>query len=222
MSNGIRVGLVDGDLEMRAGRRLMLDATRETTVVFEENSIATVLEKFDDYLIDVLVVDQRLRSMSGIDLIAALSRIKLETGNLTKLLLTAPYGSSKLTISALKSGASAVVTQDQPAVALIERIKKLHAGRSQFSLEDISQALTQQPGPHLPDHAYEVFMDNLSIEDREIINGVIAGETIQAVAKQRDLAAYRVRKVVEGALQQLQVCTLEQLQIRSLSAGLKS
>ena len=222
MSNGIRVGLVDGDLEMRAGRRLMLDSTRETTVVFEENSVAVVLDKFDDYLIDVLVVDQRLRSMSGTDLISALTRIKLQTGNLTKLLLTAPYGSSKLTIAALQAGASAVVTQDEPAKTLIDRIKKLHAGESQFSLAHIREALQELGSTSRPDHAYEVFLESLEPEARSIIDLIIQGESIQTVAKSRDLAAYRVRKIVESALEQLQLCTLEQLQLRSLSLGLGS
>jgi len=219
MSNGIRVGLVDGDLEMRAGRRLMLDATRETIVVFEENSVSAVLEKFDDYLIDVLVVDQRLRSMSGTDLIAALTRIKLQTGNLTKLLLTAPYGSSKLTVSALQAGASAVVTQDEPAKTLIDRIKKLHAGESQFSLEQMRQALKDIDSPRRADHAYEVFFEVLDSKSKEIVNSIIQGDSIQSVAASKNLAAYRVRKVVESALEQLQLCTLEQLQLRSLSLG---
>ncbi len=222
MSNGIRVGLVDGDLEMRAGRRLMLDSTRETTVVFEENSVAAVLEKFDDYLIDVLVVDQRLRSMSGTDLISALTRIKLQTGNLTKLLLTAPYGSSKLNIAALQAGASAVVTQDEPAQTLIDRIKKLHAGQSQFSLEQMREALTELNSPARPDHAYEVFLEGLEPEVKSIIELIIQGQSVQSVAKSKDVAAYRVRKIVESALEQLQLCTLEQLQLRSLSLGFSS
>ena len=221
MSNGIRVGLVDGDLEMRAGRRLMLDATRETTVVFEENSVSAVLEKFDDYLIDVLVVDQRLRSMSGTDLITALTRIKLQTGNLTKLMLTAPYGSARLTIAALEAGASAVVTQDEPAKTFIERIKKLHAGESQFSIEFMQQALLEIDHPKRADHAFEAFLESLSAEDRDILQLIIGGATVQSVAKAKDLAAYRVRKIVEGALAQLQLSTLEQLQIRSLCLELK-
>jgi len=222
MSNGIRVGLVDGDLEMRAGRRLMLDSTRETTVVFEENSVSNVLEKFDDYLIDVLVVEQRLRSMNGTDLIAALTRIKFQTGNLTKLLLTAPYGSSRLTISALRAGASAVVTQDDPSKSLIERIIKLHAGESQFSIDYLQECLLELNEPQRPDHVLEAFLESISPESRHILDLVIQGETIQSVAKMKDLAAYRVRKVVEVALEQLQLCTLQQLQLRRLSLRLNS
>jgi DNA-binding NarL/FixJ family response regulator len=222
MSSQIRVGLVDGDLEMRAGRRLMLDATRETTVVFEENSVNTVLEKFDDYLIDVLVVDQRLRSMSGTDLIAALTRIKLKTGNLTKLLLTAPYGSKKLTIAALQAGASAVITQDEPSKSLIERIKRLHAGESQFSLEYMRDALIELNIATRPDHVFEAFLESLLPDTREILQLVIHGETIQSIAKTKDIAAYRARKVVETALEQLQICTLEQLQLRYLNLELNA
>ena len=222
MSNGIRVGLVDGDLEMRAGRRLMLDSTRETTVVFEENCVSNVLEKFDDYLIDVLVVEQRLRSINGTDLIAALTRIKFETGNLTKLLLTAPYGSSRLTISALRAGASAVVTQDDPSNPLINRIIKLHAGESQFSIDYLQECLLDLNEPKRPDHVLEAFLESISPESRNILDLVIQGETIQSVAKMKDLAAYRVRKVVEVALEQLQLCTLQQLQLRRLSLRLNS
>jgi DNA-binding NarL/FixJ family response regulator len=160
--------------------------------------------------------------MSGTDLIAALTRIKLQTGNLTKLLLTAPYGSSRLTISALQAGASAVVTQDEPSKSLIERIKMLHAGESQFSIDYLQQALLELNEPKREDHVFEVFLESISPDSRSVLDLVIQGETIQSVAKSKDLAAYRVRKIVEVALEQLQLCTLQQLQLRRLSLGLNS
>ncbi len=221
MSTGIRVGLVDGDLEMRAGRRLMLDASRDTIVVFEENSTTAVLEKFDDYLIDVLVVDQRLRLMSGTELVAALSAIKLQTGNLTRLLLTAPYGSDRLNIAAIQAGAQAVVSQDEPAKVLIDRIKALHAGASQFSVEYMKVATGSLGMKPKPDHAFEVFIESLKPDERSILQLLLSGETAQQVAKQRDLAVYRIGKILENAMLQLKACTLEQLQLRNLMIGSK-
>jgi hypothetical protein len=68
----------------------------------------------------------------------------------------------------------------------------------------------------------EAFLESISPESRNILDLVIQGETIQSVAKLKDLAAYRVRKVVEVALEQLQLCTLQQLQLRRLSLRLNS
>jgi radical SAM superfamily enzyme len=73
-----------------------------------------------------------------------------------------------------------------------------------------------------PDHVFEAFLESLLPDTREILQLVIHGETIQSIAKSKDIAAYRARKVVETALEQLQICTLEQLQLRYLNLELNA
>ena len=64
----LRVALVDGDIAIRAGRRLMIDSQPNLLLVFEESQAQIALEKIPNLLVDVIVIDHRLKGFDGIEL----------------------------------------------------------------------------------------------------------------------------------------------------------
>ena len=113
MANELRIGLLDGDEGIREGRRLVLDSQADFRVVYDEENALAALERIPDLLIDVLVVDHRLKGLDGIEF----SRRLVETLTsaehpVPKIVMTGPYYTRELEIAAIRSGASAVVTQD--------------------------------------------------------------------------------------------------------------
>ena len=219
MANGIRVGIVDADLAIRAGRRMVLDSVSDVTVVFEEDSVSRVLELFDDYLLDVLLVEQRLRGASGIELTRALGKIKLESGNKTRILLTTVFSSPESLLAALLAGASDVVGQDEGPEALIARIRLLNSTKPAHDLKQLQTLWKDQDGVAKEDVALSVFLDSLPTSDLELLKKVVSGLNGSEITKVLGIAVYRVRKVLESALERLQLTTLEQLQLRFLAAG---
>ncbi len=220
MAGEYRIGIVDPDSEIRTGRKLLLEVTGRVNVMLEMTSATEILDKFSDYLIDVLIVDQRLRGTSGIQLLQKLSAIKLVEGIDTRLLLTAPFQTDRLEYEALSAGASALVSQEAGSKALIETVLSLGAKRRQYSIETMKQLLKNLDAPVKADHVLEAQLANLEERDAAIVEAVVSGQTISEVAGAFDVASYRVRKLIESVLAVLGLCTLEQLQLRFLNAGM--
>jgi DNA-binding NarL/FixJ family response regulator len=70
------------------------------------------------------------------------------------------------------------------------------------------------------DHALESHLAEFEIRERSILQAVVNGLSVSKVASAFDVASYRVRKLVEASLSSLGLVTLEQLQLRYLTAGL--
>ncbi len=220
LANELRVGLVDSDEGIRAGRRMVLESSGRINITFESASAQDVIDRFADYLLDVLIIDQRLRGLSGVEVCQKISEIKLLESIDTRLLVTAPYGSGQLEYSALSSGAASVVTQEQGSSALLETVLSLGARKRQYSMAEIRQLAADSLPKVKRDHALESHLAEFEIRERSILQAVVNGLSVSKVASAFDVASYRVRKLVEASLSSLGLVTLEQLQLRYLTAGL--
>jgi DNA-binding NarL/FixJ family response regulator len=215
----IRVGLVDSDTEIRAGRKIILQSSNRISVILELGSSVEILEKFADYLLDVLVVDQRLKGLSGAQVVERLTKIKTQNQIDTRLLLTAPFASPKLTYEALEAGAAAVVTQDEGAGALLEAVHSLATRRRQYSLRAL-RAIVQQVGIDVQsDPALDAHLASLPEQESRIVELVVSGASVREVSDTESLPPYQVRKLLQATLRTLGVATLEQLQLRYIRAG---
>jgi DNA-binding NarL/FixJ family response regulator len=68
MGLDLRIGLIDGDVDIRFGRRQVIDSQHDLKVVLEDGNFESALDRVPDALIDVLVIDHRLRGGDGITL----------------------------------------------------------------------------------------------------------------------------------------------------------
>lgn len=219
MEEIIRVGIVDSDDDIRAGRKIVLQSSPRVLVSLEVTSSAEILERFTGYLLDVLVIDQRLKGISGVEVIHKLSGLKVDNAIATRLLLTAPFASEQLEFDALNAGATAFVAQEQGAAVLIETVHALATRRRQYSLKAL-EGLAQRVGVEKnPDPSLDVFLSSLEMTHRRIIEAVVSGKSIREVSERENEPPYRIRKQVESALARFGLSTLEQLQIRFIRSG---
>lgn len=122
----IRIGLIDGDKVIRAGRRMMIESQPGLQIVYEESDAEAALEKIPELLVDVLIIDHRLRGFDGVELTRKLSSIYQSRGEcLPKVIITGPYQTDELSAAAAEVGASSVITQEQPLAKLLEQIKAI-------------------------------------------------------------------------------------------------
>jgi len=219
MGSSIRVGIVDADSGIREGRRLVLDSAPDISVVFEEDNVAAVLDRFDDYLLDVLLVEQRLRGMSGVDLIAKLSAIKIASANKTRILLTTIFNSDELTLAGLKAGASSVIAQEAGPAKLLDEIRLLSSTKPAHTKSELKDLLNASPSSPLEDLALNVYLDSIQEPDQAALARLLDGDSGSLIAKDLGVAVYRIRKLLETTLSQLGLATIEQFQLRCIQAG---
>ncbi len=222
MATGIRVGLVDADSSIRLGRRMVLDAALDMSVVFEEDSVARVIDKFADYLLDVLLVEQRLRGTTGIELTEVLTEIKIANANNTRILVTSVFSTPELELSAFKAGASGFVSQDLGPHYLLEQIRKINSRSVLHSRGELHSLWENAAQTVSNDVSLSLYLENLVEVEVKTLKMLVEGHQGSTVSQTLEIPLYRVRKSFERALTALHLATLEQLQLRFIGAGIRS
>lgn len=214
----IRVGLVDGDLSIREGRKLLLNIPGKSVVVFEASRAIEAIEMTEAYLVDVLIIDQRIQGMPGTELARKISKLKLEGITSAHILMTAPFANKSLRLEALRAGAQELISQEQGADQLLAAVRKLVAGEVCVDLSALRELVGDVTSRF--DKNLVSALETFTPKETAYIRRVVEGESIAAVAGSSQVAAYRVRKPVEKVLSILGLTTLEQLQLRCIEAGL--
>jgi DNA-binding NarL/FixJ family response regulator len=219
VTSAIRVGIVNADADITAGRRLVLESTGRINLVLDEQKPENLLEKFENYLIDVLLVDQRLRGISGVELCERLTKIKIEQGVETRLLVTAAFGSPQLTYDALAAGANAVVTQDQGPKALLETLFSLNSRKQQQNFQQLRELVLGLDIDFNQDPVVQVLLESFGELEKKLFAEVVSGVSIASVSSSHAVAGYRIRKLMQRSMDLLNIATLEQLQLRLIQSG---
>ncbi len=217
----IRVGLVDADPLILEGRQLALSAQSDLSVVYTSDSATKVAADYEDLLIDVFVIDQRLQGTSGVELISRLARKALIDGAQTKFVLTVAFSSESLKAQALAAGAAAVVSQEQSVEELIRACRTLATGHQFFDFATVRALASSQEKLLASQTKLQVAVDSLTAAPKDFLKRLLAGQTPAQIAAESAMADFRVRKNIEAILQASNSVSLEQALFRLLANEVK-
>ena len=160
MVSTIRIGLLDTDSDVRFGRKMVLSSQPKFEVVFDSDGSTEDLEAIEQSLIDVLVLDQRLASGSGVSFYSSLRNL---TGvkQAPKAILTTSFAQPELLLDALQEGIFDVVTVEQGAPGLIATVSKASNGASSHSLSSIWELVSSRPNSRAVDLNFVRLIDEL-------------------------------------------------------------
>jgi DNA-binding NarL/FixJ family response regulator len=160
MVSTIRIGLLDTDSYVRFGRKLVLSSQQKFEVVFDSDGSTEDLEAIEQSLIDVLVLDQRLASGSGVSFYSSLRNL---TGvkQAPQAILTTSFAQPDLLLDALQEGIVDVVTVEQGASGLIAAVSSASSGAVAHSLGSIWELVSSQPTYRAVDLNFVRLVDEL-------------------------------------------------------------
>ena len=160
MASTIRIGLLDTDSEVRFGRKMVLSSQPKFEVVFDSDGPTEDLEAIEQSLMDVLVLDQRLASGSGVSFYSSLRNL---TGvkQAPKAILTTSFAQPDLLLDALQEGIFDVVTVEQGASGLIAALSRASHGAVSHSLSSIWELVSSQPTYRAVDLNFVRMVDEL-------------------------------------------------------------
>jgi len=148
MSSSLRVALVDFDEAVRSGRRMIIDSAKNLTVVYEASGDVVQIQQLASALVDVVVIDQRLATGSGVDYYSRLRQLADSLDELPAAVLTVPYQDPELSFEAYQAGIAAVVSVEQGPASLVEEITR--ATNLEISLGEIYELIVKiAPKPAL-------------------------------------------------------------------------
>lgn len=212
MLDVIRVGLVDGDDDIRFGRRLLIDSQEDCQVVFEESNALAVLDKAPDALIDALVVDHRIKALDGIELVERLVHKYRElNADIPAIILTGPYFSKELLLASIAAGASDLVTLDSDSEELLKAIRSSVAADDDLDFEGLRSVVERSSGIDFDVPDILVKIGSLDDQETKALTAFKSGNNDVAISKALGISKYRVKQALESVLAKCGLATRAQL-----------
>lgn len=142
MAATLRIGLLDFDGDVRAGRKMALGSRPDFEIVFESQGKFEDPELISQSLVDVLVIDQKLAFGPGVEFY---SRLRELTGikQCPAAILTCSYEQDLLRAEALQQGFKAIVSLELGLSALTGAVTSATVGSSRESVLDLYQLLAR-------------------------------------------------------------------------------
>lgn len=223
MTQTLRVGLIDADADIRFGRRMLIDSQEDCKVYFEEETAQGAQERAPQALLDVLVIDHRVRGLDGIQLVGKL--IPLYQANKTEMpaiILTGPYFSYELLLSAIAAGATDLVTLDSDSGELLKAIRTSAAKEKALDFDSLKALMIQVKD--LSFDRPDILVKLGTLEDREpdVLELFSSGLDDQEIASRLDIPLYRVRQSLKSILDKCSLATRAQLFLAVTAAEVKN
>jgi DNA-binding NarL/FixJ family response regulator len=212
MALDLRIGLIDGDDDIRFGRRQIIDSQSDLRVVLEDSSVDSAYARVPDALIDVLVVDHRLRGGDGITLATRLiTQYLADDAKIPAIVMTGSYFSEELKLASMRAGAADLVTQDQLPAALLRSIRSSATKQDQPNYSQLREFLDLMHHPKVASPEFILKLGDLSEKEKWVLDLFREGIPQDEVAAQLEAPKYRVRQILESAQRKCGFATLTQL-----------
>jgi DNA-binding NarL/FixJ family response regulator len=144
----IRVALVDDQLLVRAGFRMVIDSQPDLTVVAEAPDGLAALEVLAATPVDVVLMDVRMPRLDGIEA----TRRVVELPDAPRVIVLTTFDLDEYVLSAIAAGASGFLLKDAPPDEMLDAVRTVHAGDAVIAASS-TRRLLRHVGPLLREPA---------------------------------------------------------------------
>ncbi|MEU3355895.1 response regulator transcription factor [Streptomyces sp. NPDC037389] len=214
----IRVLLVDDQVLLRTGFRMVLAAQPDMEVVAEAGDGVEALKALEGTEVDVILMDVRMPHMDGVE---ATRRICLGE-NPPKVLILTTFDLDEYAFSALKAGASGFMLKDVPPAELLGAIRAVHSGDAVVA-PSTTRRLLDRFTPMLPSAGPEpttAELSRLTDREREVMLLVAQGLSNGEIAARLVLSEATVKTHVGRILTKLGLRDRVQVVVMAYETGL--
>jgi two-component system response regulator FixJ len=202
MASETTVYVVDDDEAMRDSLDFLLGSAGFSVQVFE--TATSFLAALPNGRFGCVVTDVRMPGMDGIEL---LKHIKRTNAGLSVVVMTG-HGDVPLAVEAMKLGAVDFVEKPFEDERLIETIRAAIAGAADAANGD---AVSAQIAARI---------DSLSPRERQVMEGLVAGLSNKAIARDYDISPRTVEVYRANLMTKMQAANLSELVRMAMRAGL--
>lgn len=210
----VRVVLVDDQLLVRAGFRMVIDSQPDLTVVGEAGDGLAAVREVQRVRPDLVVMDVRMPILGGIE---ATRRI-VALPDPPKVVVLTTYDLDEHALAALRAGASGFLLKSAPPGDMLTALRTVHTGDAV-----IAPSTTRRLLDHLApaqDPAAVVAVERLTEREREVLLAMARGWSNDEIAQRLVIAEGTVRTHVGRILAKLAVRDRVQAVVLAYDAGL--
>tara|TARA_B100000035_G_scaffold71064_1_gene58440 strand:+ start:1256 stop:1894 length:639 start_codon:yes stop_codon:yes gene_type:complete len=208
--NKIRVILADDHAVVRMGFKLLLQDTKDISVIGEAESGEEVIKLLNTLTADIIVMDL---SMPGIGGLETISRI-VSKDNSPKILILSAHEDAIHPKRSLKAGANGYLSKRGAAEELIKAIRQIHSG-NMYIEPSIAQkvAMSQMGGETSP-------VEILSEREFDVFIALANGKTVNQIAETLHLSPRTVGTHLYNIKQKLNASNQTELALIAIKSGL--
>jgi len=176
---------------VREGIVANLKRQRDLKVIGEANDGAQVLEFIKQNRPDIALLDLRMPQMNGLEVLLALSELKLQT----KAIVMTAFANEEDIQRSMKAGARAYLLKDCPLQILVDAIRRVYRGEVYLPPQIAQKLVDRMQKPQL------------SPRELEVLKGVAAGKSNKEIGVQLFISEGTVKTHVESLLDKLGAAT---------------
>jgi DNA-binding NarL/FixJ family response regulator len=211
--------LVDDQVLLRTGFRMVLQAQPDMEVVAEAGDGAEALEVLRSTEADVILMDVRMPRMDGVE---ATAKICARGDSAPRVLILTTFDLDEYAFSALKAGASGFMLKDVPPNDLLGAIRAVHSGDAVVA-PSTTRRLIDRFAPVLPSTTATPAhpgLDKVTDREREVLLLVAQGLSNGEIAARLVLSEATVKTHVGRILTKLGLRDRVQAVVLAYETGL--
>lgn len=200
----MRVVIVDDDTFITGALKTILETTEEITVVGVGADGREALELYHEYKPDVLLMDIRMKEMSGLE---AAEKILVQDPQARILLLTT-FSDDEYIIKALKAGVKGYLLK-QDYQSILPALRAVCCGQSVFG----TQIMEKLPELLMEKKQFDWLNREIGEKELQIISLVAEGLSNKEIAERLFLSEGTVRNYISSILDKLNLRDRTQLAV---------
>jgi DNA-binding NarL/FixJ family response regulator len=213
----IRVLLADDQALIRAGFKMLLDATADIEVVGEASDGAEAVELAASTRADVVLMDIRMPGVDGLEATRRIVAAEDLAG--VRVLILTTYEADDYVYQALRAGASGFLIKDTEPADLVQAVRVVASGEALLSpriTRRLIADIAARPAPK--SGAYRI--DALTEREREVLVLVASGLSNEDIARELFVSPLTAKTHVSRIMTKLDAHDRAQLVIAAYETGL--
>ncbi|WP_425832353.1 response regulator [Streptomyces fractus] len=214
----IKVMLVDDQVLLRTGFRMVLAAQPDMEVVAEAGDGVEALEVLRSASVDVVLMDVRMPKLDGVET----TRRICADDDPPKVLILTTFDLDEYAFSGLRAGASGFMLKDVPPGELLAAIRAVHSGDAVVAPSTTRRLLDRFAPmlPSSPDQPQHKRLERLTEREREVMVLVAQGHSNGEIAARLVLSEATVKTHVGRILTKLDLRDRVQVVVLAYETGL--
>lgn len=226
-TDAIKVGLVDDQLLVRSGFRMLINSQEDMEVIVEAGNGREALAAPLMAQADVILMDVRMPEMDGIEATERLLDPDKKAADGPKIIVLTTFDMDEYALSAIQAGASGFLLKDAPPEELLESVRTVNRGDAVIApsttrrlLDHMAPMLKKSSSQH-KDHLIAA-VESLTPREREVFGLIAEGFSNPEIAEKLFLSEATVKTHVGHILAKLEARDRVQAVVIAYQTGVAS